>query len=527
MVGETKFSVKRLTVILSIAATLSLLTVACSSTNSATNQGGTTDTNTASDTTSDQQSTKQEAATPSEPTEIKIFIDYSMSHPPASDNLVQKEYELKTNTKLDITWIPAADYTKRLNVALAAGDIADLIKINSVTNTVFRQMVMQGAFWDLTPYIKDYPNFASIDQTVWDSTQIDHKTYAIPSGRPTDGGSFPLIRQDWLDQLGLTMPETMEDLYHVMKAFKENKPDGRPDTVGYTMRQPQFLQDVFTGTNGTWGLRDGKLVDMNFEPEMKESLEYQRKLYEEGLIPHDYPVLKDNQFWDLTTSGSAGIMVSTPEGLYRYTEEQVQANPEVNWVPMVSLSPREGAKPYVSKSVGYNGLLAIPKSVPEEKMKAILHFLNYGSGGEGLDLTLYGIKDVDYTIVDGFKIATAQAAEHSVGTGSWGKMFSTVVDDLWQYAAGMPKEVYERNMRIAKEKAKISVPDLSAGLVSETNLRLGSDYNKKISDMKTQVIIGKSSMEDWDHFIDGLKNDPNYQKIITEMNEAYQERIAK
>jgi putative aldouronate transport system substrate-binding protein len=464
----------------------------------------------------------------SAPTNIKIFIDYSMPQPPSADSQVQKEYEKKTNVKLDMTWIPAPDYTKRLNVALAAGDIADIIKINSVTNTVFRQMVQQGAFWDLTPYIKDYPNFAAIDQTVWESTKINQKTYAIPSGRPTDGGTFPLIRQDWLDKLGLKMPATMDDLYNVMKAFKNNKPDGRSDTVGYTMRQPFFLQDVFTQTNGTWKVIDNKLVEMNFRPEMIESLEYQRKLYDEGLIPRDFPVLKENQFWDIATNGSSGINVATPEGHFRYTEEQVKANPKVNWAPIPALSAKAGAKPFVSKAVGYNGLLAIPKkSVSEEKLKAILSFINYGSGGEGLDLTLYGIKDVDYTIVDGFKIATAAAANNSVGTGSWGKIFSTVVDDLWQYAAGMPKDVYERNMKIAKEKAKISVPDPSAGLVSETDLKLGSDYKKKISDMKTQVIIGKASMKDWEKFIEELKNDANYQKIITEMNAAYQERIAK
>lgn len=39
--------------------------------------------------------------------------------------------------------------------------------------------------------------------------------------------------------------------------------------------------------------------------------------------------------------------------------------------------------------------------------------------------------------------------------------------------------------------------------------------------MKTQVIIGKITLEDWDKYIDMLKKDPNYQKITEEFNVEY------
>jgi putative aldouronate transport system substrate-binding protein len=492
----------------------SLLISACSSAGTASNQAKTTE-------------TKAASSNAGKPTEIKIMVDYTMPQPPASGNPVWTEFEKRTNTKLNIQWILGANYNDRLNVALAAGDIADLVKIPGPTNALFRQMVKQGAFWDLTPYVKNYPNLKSIDQRIWDNTSIDNKYYAVPSARPLDGGAYFDIRKDWLDKLGLKMPETMDDLYKVMKAFKDNKPDGKPDTIGYTMRLNNLVEEVFTGTVGKWKVKDGKLVEMNLEPEMKEALAYQRKLYDEGLIPKDFPVLKENQFWDLASSGRAGVTAATPEGLFRWTMDQWKHDPKVNWTPIVGLSPKTGDKPFAPQGIGFNGILAIPKSVPEEKMKAILAFIDYGSGGDGLDLTLYGIKGVHYNINDGFKIATAKAATDSVGTGSWGKMFSTPVDDLWQFAAGMPKNVYERNMNYAKAQAKISVPNPTVGLVSETEVKLGADYDKKIDDFKTQVVIGKATMEDWDHFVDQLKKDANYQKIISEMNAAYQAKVSK
>ncbi|MFH5183814.1 extracellular solute-binding protein [Paenibacillus sp. TAB 01] len=495
---------------LSIAVLLSSVTTACSTSTDAPPKDGT--------------ASKEEAPPAGKPTEIKVMADYTIAQPPSPDNPVLKEFEKKTNTKLTVQWVPGGDYADRVNVALAAGDIADLIKIPSITTPLFRQMVKQGAFWDLTPYVKDYPNLMSLDAKIWNNTKIDGKNFAVPAGRPLDGGGFFSIRKDWLDKLGLQMPTNMDELYTVMKAFKENAPDGKKDTIGFTMRSAQMIEEVFTGTVGKWKEKDGKLVNMTLEPEVKESMIYQRKLYQEGLIPQDFPVLKETQYWELATSGRAGVTAETPEALFRYTMDQWKKDPKVAWTPIVSLSPKAGGKQYVSQGSGMNGVLAIPKSVPEAKMKAILSFINYGSGGEGLDLTLYGIKDVHYTIVDGLKVANDKAVADSVGTGSWGKMFSTPVVDLWQYAAGMPKEIYERNMKIAGERSKISVGDPTIGLVSETDLKMGADYNKKISDMKTQVIIGKIPMEEWDKYVEQLKKDSNYQKITEEMNAEYQKR---
>ena len=49
----------------------------------------------------------------------------------------------------------------------------------------------------------------------------------------------------------------------------------------------------------------GKLVDVTLEPTMREALLFKKRLYDEGLIPPDYAVMKDNQYWDLATSGRA------------------------------------------------------------------------------------------------------------------------------------------------------------------------------------------------------------------------------
>lgn len=469
-------------------------------------------------------STGEKAA---EPVAINIMSDFTIAQPPSADNPVLKEFEKRTNSKLNITWVSGAnatDYVDRLNVVLSSGDLPDLLKLDDMTNPLFQQMVQQGAFWDLTPYLKDYSNLMTYPKVVWDNTKIDGKNFVIPVARPLNGFVFANIRKDWLDQLGLKVPETIDDFYNVAKAFKEKMPDGKQDTYGFTMRANEFLDYVFTNSNGRWKDVNGELIDANFDPGMRESLLFKRKMYEEGLIPPDFAVMKDSQFWDLATSGRAGITAETIEAQWRWTYDQWKRDPKVEWLPLSSLSYKDG--PFVPEYRGYIGVLAIPKKVPEEKMKKILSVLDFGASKEGGELSLYGIKGVHYNEVDGMKVTTDQAVKDSVGVGAFGKIFMSYDPYMYAFAPGMPKEVFERNKKVIDERAKVAKPDVTIGLVSETDIKQGADYKKKIADMKTQVIMGKAGIEAWDKLISDLKQDPTYQKIIQEINAAYKARKA-
>lgn len=457
---------------------------------------------------------------------IDIMADFTIAQPPSADNPIIKEFEKKTNTKLNITWVSAAnwsDYVDRLNVVMSSGDLPELLKLNDMTNPLFQQMVKQGAFWDLTPFLENYPNLNTYPEVVWNNTKIDGKNYVIPVVRPLNGFVFANIRKDWLDELNLEVPETVDDFYNVLKAFKENKLDGKEDTYGYTMRAHEFLDGVFTDSNGRWKEVDGELVDANFDPGMRESILFKHKLFEEGLIPPDFSVMKDSQFWDLATSGRAGVTAETIEAQFRWTLDQWKRDKTVDWMPMSSLSYKD--RTYVPEYRAYIGVLAIPKKVSEEKVKKILSVLDFGASEEGGNLSLYGIEGVHYNEVDGLKVATEQAVNDSVGVGAFGKLFMRYDPYMYAYAPGMTKEIFERNKQVIDERAKIAKSDVAIGLVSETDSKLGADLTKKMSDMKTQVIMGKATIEDWDKLVSEMQQDPNYQKITQEINEAYKARL--
>jgi putative aldouronate transport system substrate-binding protein len=199
----------------------------------------------------------------------------------------------------------------------------------------------------------------------------------------------------------------------------------------------------------------------------------------------------------------------------------LKTNPKADTLPLVALTGPNGK--YTPNESGFNGGFLIPKTVPEDKLKKILEFMNYGASEDGYNLANYGFKDIHYVEQDGFKKATEQAKTDILGTSVFGQIFPIVDKYQRAFLVGMPKSVYERNKGIVDERAKYAVPDASNGLISETNLKLGKEFAKKIQDLKSKIIVGKAPIEEWDAYVKQLQADADYQKITKEMNDAYAE----
>ncbi|GAF08852.1 extracellular solute-binding protein [Paenibacillus pini] len=223
------------------------------------------------------------SADSSGPTKIQIqtlnyateFID--------NTNVIWKEFEKRTNTKLDITWLSPSTSEEKINVMLASGDLPEVTFVETLVNPQLQKMIGQGVFWDLTPYIKDYPNLSAPTLAeMWSDSKISGKNYSIPRYYPSyGGGAFPLLRKDWMDKLGLEAPTNMDQFFDVLKAFKEKDPNGNgqadevpyaanPDTLG-------FVYGVFNGVQGQWKLKDDKLVPIITEDASRDAVLWGKK----------------------------------------------------------------------------------------------------------------------------------------------------------------------------------------------------------------------------------------------------------
>lgn len=477
-------------------------------------------------------STKPGTSDEGKPTEISIMSIYYQKEPPAADNPVIKELEKRTNTKLKFTWVTPNSFTDKVNVTLASGDFPDLMLVTDIGGSTYRNIAKQGAFWDLTEMIKDYPNLMKFPEVTFLNNKIEGKLYGVPRVRATEGNAQPLIRADWLQAVNMKMPETTDDLYKVLTAFKASSPDGQKDTIGMSgyvnandMGQFGFIESAFTGANGKYKAVNGKLENVLYLPEMKKSLEWFQNAYKDGLIPQDFALLKHNQAKDLVYSGKAGIFPDKPnQGILnnkQVTEINPKAKPDFVWMPYLTGPTGK----FASKGNGHFGVYVISKKVPEDKVKKLLAFLDYGATDDGYELSNYGIKDVHFTKQDNNYVLT-DTAKNDPSFQFLQNIFSKY--DKYQNVpnVGVTTEQLARDRKLIDQAAEVSISNPTDGLVSETAIKLGSDFDKKIQDMKTKVIMGKISMADWDKFVNELKADTNYQKIQDEYNAEYQKRAA-
>lgn len=468
-----------------------------------------------------------------EPVTISILVDYSAAEPPTKDNQVTKEFEKKTNTKLDIMWTNNNDYLNKLNVTLAGGAIPDLTKVKSsntsgVDNPLAIQLIRNGGVWDLGPYIKDYPNLAAYPKEAMDITKVDGKQYYLPSVRPIAGSYFIVIRQDWLDKLSLKSPTTMDEFYDCLLAFTTGDPDGdgQANTFGFngelsldSRLDTYIFTCIFNGTNGQWKEVDGKIVHVDTLPETRESLLWMKKLYDNKIIPKDFSVMKQTQYQDLLNAGTAGAGRGDTADAWIYTAEARKINPKIEYVYVPYLSGPKG--PFAIATNGSFGAFIVPKSSNETKLKKALELMDYGASEEGSFMALYGLKGIHYNLVDGLPIATPQQATDSVSQGTFGKIFERWNPYLWTFWPGMDKAYMERNVTFVDEATKHLVFNPVAGLISDTAVKFGLEFEKKSDELRTKIILGVEPITAWDTYVAQLASDANLKKMTDEYSAGY------
>ncbi|OAS15777.1 ABC transporter substrate-binding protein [Paenibacillus oryzisoli] len=237
-----------------------------------------------------------------EKTTLKVMVKGSSIVENFATNEFTKWLEEKTNIHIDWEVAPEKTFAEKLNVSLASGDYPDVLLNMNVTPVQQSIYGKDGVFIPLNPYIDKYGiemkrMFEQVTYVKDLITMPDGKIYSVPQVNDCyhcSLGQKMWIYKPWLDKLGLKMPETTEEFYQVLKAFKEKDPNGNGKAdeiplVGAT-NGPSSTLDLFLPSafiEKDFNLRfvkDGKVQLAFNQPEWKEALKYMNKLFAEGLI---------------------------------------------------------------------------------------------------------------------------------------------------------------------------------------------------------------------------------------------------
>jgi putative aldouronate transport system substrate-binding protein len=288
-----------------------------------------------------------------EKTTLKVFTLNDPVIENIETNELTKEYEEKTNIHIDWSLVSSKDMEQKRNLLLAANsDLPDVFMNTKISNVQQVQYGNQGVLLELNGLIDKYGFHIKklldanplIKQMI---TTPNGKIYALPSVEETYHttlGQKLWINQDWLTKLGLKMPETTDELYTVLKAFKEKDPNGngKADEIpltgsinGYNTNVYHFILSAFVYDRGfderPFILDNGKVSTSFDNAEWKEGLKYLNKLYKEGLldkgaITQDNAQLKqlgnnknDVLIGAVTAGAMTGFMAAGTERMKSYT----------------------------------------------------------------------------------------------------------------------------------------------------------------------------------------------------------------
>lgn len=347
--------------------------------------------------------TKQDPALENESQDADVvslkYLHVSESFDPETDYTRELIRDL-----LNVDIIPEmGNEDDKVNLILSSGQDYDMIKLTN--RNLLISYVQNDVIWPLDEYIDQYPDLKNaFTEDEWATVTFDGKIYAIPETNTDDVEWGFAIRKDWLDALGEEMPSTPDDLYRVLKRFKEED----PGNVGSENVIPLTMEGTveFNGLAQAFGLgesidsyieKDGALVPGVEQEGAKELVTFLNRLYTEGLLDADYPSNTNETMISKVAAGYAGACRMTPweSAALRTLRENV---PDSNLTFLEPFAAKDGSRSIANRS-GLKGFLIVPKA--SDKAAEVVKYCNDFLEEENYTKLIVGEEGVSYKIEDG------------------------------------------------------------------------------------------------------------------------------
>ena len=250
----------------------------------------------------------------SEPLTLTCFMELdakvSASKKSVAEVSSYQEIMEKTGITIQFQHPPAGQVQEQFNLMLASNDLTDIIYYNwlSVPGGPAKA-ILDKQIIPLNDVIAQYaPNLTGImeeNETARKQSVLDDGTlYMFPMIRVRTGTEEwfrlvgPIYRKDWLDKLNLEAPTTIDEMYTVLKAFKEQDPNGngQADEIPFTSQKAGGESGYLSAFAPAFGILNGFYNDGGtvkygpLEPAYRDYVETMNKWYTEGLVDPEYTI---------------------------------------------------------------------------------------------------------------------------------------------------------------------------------------------------------------------------------------------
>lgn len=296
---------------------------------------------------------------------------------------------------IEIKWIvvSADGWNERVNLTFASGekDLPDIIMKGGIPNlsrviedglVISIDELMDEYSTGLKPLLAEYPGVEA------SARAADGKLYSLPGvntlAANLTGHKNLWINKTWLDNLGLEMPTTTDELLDVLRAFRDQDANGNGDPTdeipyavedagaGHTAK-PEILSGLF-GVYNNLGydsiqLRNGQVSFLKTCSEWKQMLQYMNTMYTEKLM--------DNEVFTQTGDMSIGKIASGNVGVFGLSSDDLFSAVAENYVALPSPKSGNGLEPVIglaSNSMGSNTFITCADASPWVSFRLLDYF---------------------------------------------------------------------------------------------------------------------------------------------------------
>lgn len=364
-------------------------------------------------------------------------------------------------------------------------------------------------------------------------TSPDGHIYSLPKKlplRPTAGNSL-FINKEWLDNLGLSMPDTYEEFYNVLKAFKEKDANGNGDPNDEIAYQGDVLSYIlpFGLPKGAYStamtVKDGKPSFMATEDAYREGIEWMHKAYAEGLIDQEV-FTQDEAMAEAKRKSEEGSLVGVSSG---WTPDATFGPNSAEYVQLPALEGPDGQRYVMTDAPVYarNEFMITTKAKdPAKLLKWADKFYTedasiqtfYGSFGVGVEKG----EDGKYKVLDAPK---GESADIFAWTNSFrdfgpkyiGEGFNEKVTLPTNGGDGLKLELDKQINKYVKEQFPNVV--YTAEEMNRLNT-LSVDLTSYVQSTQSKWVVEGGATKEWDSYISQLKK-MGYDEYMEIQNKAF------
>lgn len=351
------------------------------------------------------------------PIETDVTLSYFRAMPVNVATLVEnygeteyaKEFEKRVGVKIEYLHPGANAIVEALNLMVASDELPDIIEYAWAFDYVGgpAKAILDEVIIPLNDYKEYAPNFFNLlkENREYDraSKTDDGEYYGFPmiqNGPLLSISAGPVVRADWLRELGISEPETIAEWEAMLTAFKEKKGAKAPLSFNYGLSNQFF---AFLDAPKAPYIEDGKVVYGAAQPKFREALEIAHDWFNKGLLDKNIASVDGKMAGSQILSGDTGAsFMSGGSGLGPHIISGQAENPDFDLIGVRYPTKNKGEINYstpTSRPIGgaYTASISTQCTNPAIAAKV----LDYVYSEEGQILTNFGIEGKTFNMVDG------------------------------------------------------------------------------------------------------------------------------